>query len=371
MIKIQKEVSASIRSVLSHALLSLVSLEKLDASLKSSYQTYSELSECCPTKEVNEINFLTEASHLKCLNYTTPNIFTLKLRNIYFCPKYNILHTKSRQIIEESISTQKELDQFDSQEFYLKKINTISSICSTFRSHKNGYYHTLIDNLPRLYLLHDSTFKDIEEIKILLSTEPTKVEQFYLRKLLPKNAKIKLLNNQEKYQLENFIFTSFLSRRFSGYLPSKYVSWFLEKTSPKRPRKKNNRIFISRIPTHKGRQRCILNEDQLFERALQPYGFKRYILEYMTIEEQIELFYDAEAVVAAHGAGLTNTIFSEEINVLELFPTQFVLPHYYFLSKSLGHKYRYLCAQEKGKSSNFNVNIEATLNIIKKMNLKD
>ncbi|MGD1948607.1 MAG: DUF563 domain-containing protein [Leptolyngbyaceae cyanobacterium] len=363
--KLQKEISTSFKSALSHTLLSRGSIHQLEDSFKESYQTYPELSGHVSISDASSINFLPEAKALQSSRYTTPNIFALRLNDLYFCPEYNILHTKSRQILEESISTQKELEQFDAKAFYLKKTKTISGVCSTFRSHKNGYYHTLIDNLPRLYLLHGSQFQEIKEISILLSSQPSKVESFYLDKLLPDNAKVLLVDKDETCKLKDFIFPSFLSRRFSGYLPLAYISWFIKRVAPNRPRKKVNRIFISRIPTHKGRQRCILNENELFER-LEPYGFKRYVLDHMKIEEQIELFYDAETVVAAHGAGLTNAIFSEKINVLELFPTQIIVPHYYFLSKSLRHNYRYLCTQEKGKSSSFNVDIEATLSIVNK-----
>ncbi|EKU97434.1 hypothetical protein Lepto7375DRAFT_6624 [Leptolyngbya sp. PCC 7375] len=364
--KLQKEISTSLKSALSHTLLSRGSINQLDGFSKESYQTYPELSEYVSTNDSSSINFLPDAKALKSSRYTTPNIFTLRLNDLYFCPKYSILHTKSRQIIEESISTQKELKQFDAKAFYLRKTNTISGVCSTFRSHKNGYYHTLIDNLPRLYLLHYSKFQEIDEINILLSSQPTKAESFYLDRLLPKNASILLVNKNETYKLTDLIFPSFLSRRFSGYLPSACLAWFTNRVSPSRPRKKVNRIFISRIPTHKGRQRCILNEDELFK-LLESYGFKRYVLDHMTIEEQVELFYDAEAVVAAHGAGLTNTIFSEEIHILELFPTKFVVPHYYFLSKSLGHTYNYWCGKKIGKSSNFEVDLSAVSNIIQRL----
>ena len=365
--KLQKEISTSLKSALSHTLLGKSSIHQLDGFFKESYQTYPELSEYVSTSDASSINFLPDAKTLKSSRYITPDIFSLRLSDLYFCPEYSILHTKSRQIIEESISTQKELNQFDAKAFYLKKTKTIAGVCSTFRSHKNGYYHTLIDNLPRLYLLHHSKFQEIKEISILLSSQPTKIEHFYLDRLLPKNAKVLLVDNHETYKLEDLIFPSFLSRRFSGYLPSAYIEWFVKKIAPNRPRKKTHRIFISRIPTHKGRQRCILNEDELFK-LLEPQGFKRYVLDHMTIEEQIELFYDAEAVVAAHGAGLTNTIFSEKIHILEFFPTQFVVPHYYFLSKALGHIYSYWCGQESGKSSNFEVDLSAVSSFIEHLN---
>lgn len=366
--RIHKRFLSSFKSNLSSTFLDLVSIHKLDTIANDACQIRPDLMESIPTTEAADINFLPSARILKHSSYTTPNIFTLRLKDVYFCPEYNLLHTKSRQIIEESLSTQKDLDQFDVRDFYFKKVSTISDICSTFRSHKNCYYHTLIDNLPRLYLLHHSNFQKINEIKVLLPSEPSSVEKFYLDKLLPKNAKIFSVDKNKLYKFENFIFPSFLSRRFSGYLPSEYRNWFLSKVAPSRPRKKVNRIFISRITTEKGKQRCILNEDELF-RTLQPYGFKKYVLEHMTIEEQIVLFYDAEAVVAAHGAGLTNIIFSKNIKVLELFPMPFVVPHYYFLSKSLDHKYRYWCAQEKYKSSNFKVDTKAISNLVKTLNI--
>jgi capsular polysaccharide biosynthesis protein len=84
----------------------------------------------------------------------------------------------------------------------------------------------------------------------------------------------------------------------------------------------------------------MVNEDELFE-ALKPYGFKKYFLEDLSMDAEIELFYDADYVVGIFGAGLTNMIFSDQIKILELFPSEFVEPNYYYLAKSLGHTYGY------------------------------
>jgi capsular polysaccharide biosynthesis protein len=84
----------------------------------------------------------------------------------------------------------------------------------------------------------------------------------------------------------------------------------------------------------------------------------------MTIEEQIELFYDAEYVVAAHGAGLSNLIFAEQAGVVELFPTPYVLPYFYFVCKSCRHDYYYWCGTESHRDSNFKVDIPAVETIL-------
>lgn len=343
-------------SVLRHFLLGTVSLSHLDHACKDDLYRYPTLIEKISTPEAVRMNFAMPAKTVQASVYETPKIVSLQLKNIYFCPEYNVLHTQARQIIQESLSTQKDLEQFELRAFYHKEIETIPNICSLFRSHKNGYYHTLIDNVPRLYLLRHPRLQKLDEIKIIYANELTPVEQFYLSKLLPHNAKLTQVDSSKLYLLENLIFPSFLSRRFSGYLPTEYRKWFMSKVVPQRSRKKVNRIFISRTATHKGRQRCIINEDELFE-VLQPHGFKRYVLEHLSIEAQISLFYDAEAVVAAHGAGLANTLFSKNIKIIELFPTASVIPHYYFLAKSLGHSYRYWCAHEKDDFDNFIANV--------------
>ncbi len=352
-----------ISSILRHFLLSSVSLTELPNLSNSDWYRYPALAESMTTAEATDMNFLPEAKCIQNSIYKTPDIYTLTLNDICFCPEYNLLHTQSRQIIEESISTQKELGQFNPRAFYGKCVLPIRGICSLFRSHKNGYYHTIIDNLPRLYLLHHPKFRKIKEIKLLCTGNLSSAEAFYLKKLLPENVRVTQVDNSKLYMLKHLIFPSFLSHRFSGHLPSDYRTWFMHQVAPQRPRKQQHRIFISRIATHKGRQRCILNEEALFD-AIRPWGFKCYVLEHLPIEEQIALFYDAEIVIAAHGAGLTNTIFSQEIKILELFPTPFLLPHYYFLAKSLGHQYRHWHSHEKGIFDNFEVTISEVLKIL-------
>ncbi|MBI1247289.1 DUF563 domain-containing protein [bacterium] len=70
-------------------------------------------------------------------------------------------------------------------------------------------------------------------------------------------------------------------------------------------REDRERIYISR--KRRGSRRLI-EENQLLE-LLQPLGFRPVLLEEMSVQEQIQLFQRAEAVVGPHGAGFTNTIF--------------------------------------------------------------
>jgi capsular polysaccharide biosynthesis protein len=76
------------------------------------------------------------------------------------------------------------------------------------------------------------------------------------------------------------------------------------------------RIFITRADS---RFRQVVDEDAMLA-ALAPLGFERVRLSALPWSEQVRLFRDVEAVVAAHGAGMTNIMFStRRPMVVELF----------------------------------------------------
>lgn len=325
------------------------------------------------TPEVKDMNFFHRAKHLQQETYSLPDIYTIVLDNVIYSPIYNALLTKSRKVIADAINTNKTAKRFSVSNLYRRKIEKIPGIYSIFRSTDNSYYHTLIENVPRLYLLDREEYRDFPEIKLLFSSQPTKIEKYYLDKLLPENVKITVVKEEQIYLVEKIIFPTFMNRRFSGYLPLEYLEYFRKKILPQRPRNKVNRIFISRSTDRSkiiektlgigryeqqtiGLGRYILNEEEVFD-VLKKYGFKKSVLEELSIPDQILLFYDADYVVAAHGAGLSNMIFSHQIKIMELFPTQFIVPHYYYLSKSLGHTYAYCCGQEEDIHANFRVNV--------------
>jgi len=98
-------------------------------------------------------------------------------------------------------------------------------------------------------------------------------------------------NYRESY-FSYFSDSSFCWRYFPEYL-----NFFIEKYSAT-TRRKINRIFISRKVAEKGRD--ILNEDELFN-MLSKYGFKKYILEDMLIEDQLDLSMIASMLWGPHG----------------------------------------------------------------------
>ncbi|MBW4666038.1 MAG: glycosyltransferase family 61 protein [Cyanomargarita calcarea GSE-NOS-MK-12-04C] len=330
-----------------------VSLDEVYPDLNKSHIIDSEVI------EAQEIEQMPIAHHLKPLpgeSLQTPVAYTTIIEGVIYCPEYNILLTKNRKIISESFNTIRPKESFNLKSLFNLKVETISGYCTVFHQWTNNYYHTIIDNIPRFYLTCQQELiqNQTEEVKLIHSRYISEMDKFFLSKFITPNVKITPVKKDKLYQIDKLIFSTFLTRDSIGYLPKAYREEFVSKYTPKRLRKKNHRIYISRESAYNGRH--ILNEEELLK-VINQFGFQKIILESMSISEQIELFYDAEAVIAPHGAGLTNIIFSENIKVLELFPCPVITTHYYFISKSVGHTYQYCSATENTHNSNFVVDV--------------
>jgi capsular polysaccharide biosynthesis protein len=80
--------------------------------------------------------------------------------------------------------------------------------------------------------------------------------------------------------------------------------------------------------------------------ALGDMGFQAFVLEEMSVAAQAALFSSADVVVAPHGAGLTNIIYADDLQVVELFGN--VRPHYYRLATMLDFEYSYVLCEKRG-----------------------
>lgn len=118
-------------------------------------------------------------------------------------------------------------------------------------------------------------------------------------------------------------------------------------------------IYITR---RKARVRRVANEEELLQVLLE-YGFETYALEDMTFAEQVLLFHDANVVVAPHGAGLANILFSGEIKVLELTSPLQTLA-YFMICQTLGQEYHYLHSPQTKRDEDFYVDVGAVKEIL-------
>ena len=110
-------------------------------------------------------------------------------------------------------------------------------------------------------------------------------------------------------------------------------STFLDLVNPRIPRA--NRIYISRKVDNLPKELEILLQEYLITE-----GFRIIALEHLTFQDQVKLFNSAEFVVALHGAGLSNLIWStDKVKVFEIFMPNRFNECYRNLSNLLGHNY--------------------------------
>ena len=117
------------------------------------------------------------------------------------------------------------------------------------------------------------------------------------------------------------------------------------------------RLFISRR-TAAGRS--VDNEEDLVS-LLAKHGFIRIACEKLSLPDQIRLFRQAEAIVAPHGSGLLNSIYSPPgTPVLELFSAGDIRRHYWGLAHEMRLSYRFLVGEPvlgRGPEPDIQVNL--------------
>ena len=116
------------------------------------------------------------------------------------------------------------------------------------------------------------------------------------------------------------------------------------------------RIYISR---NDARYRGVRNERALLAQ-LDHYGFERVLLSRLSFSEQIRLFASAEVVIAPHGAGLANLVFSPPgCTVIEFMPKNYVNACFWALSEACGHHYYCIGGvKESGTHNHVTVDLE-------------
>jgi capsular polysaccharide biosynthesis protein len=182
-----------------------------------------------------------------------------------------------------------------------------------------NYYHWLLESLPRLWLIGQAGFTINQIDRFLLNEE-----------LLPFHAQtLEVLGIPQEKRMcarKNRVFRC--ERLFVPSLPADpmvYPSWALsflrERFLPAAASVQLDRVFISR---RQAARRKLLNEPEIEER-LRNAGFKTVMLEELSFREQVGLFASASVMVAPHGAGLSNLVFSQShTRVIELVSPSFI-----------------------------------------------
>lgn len=100
----------------------------------------------------------------------------------------------------------------------------------------------------------------------------------------------------------------------------------------------SNRVYVSRSDADRRRVR---NEEELMN-TLEKLNFVKYVLSELSFRDQVQLFANADIVVGPHGAGLTNLIYSTDVNVVELLTSKGASEHFFVLANELNHSYEFV-----------------------------
>jgi len=219
------------------------------------------------------------------------------------------------------------------------------------------FYHWWIDCLPRYASLQMTS--PVCDLPLILPKPLSPFQQQSMEAVLPKDAKIVFVEHDQWFRVDSLRLPSFVTWKACGFLPPEHANYMREAcfdyADVDQTAAKNKRLYLSRSNI---KRRQVLNEDELISR-LKPMRFEVCRPESMTLADQIRLFQSAECIVAPHGSALVNLLFSNDAKVLELFPTQTPQTHFFFLCKSLGHKYRFLLHHESNEHANFAVDLDA------------
>jgi len=309
------------------------------------------------TPELADATCVPDIAHYAADTYTCPAVYAIELCDVLFCPVNNVVMTDDGRVAAESITSIARPEYLDDHALSARRVTSLPGTHTALRSRFNHYYHHLIDHASRLYFLSVPPLDSHDQIGLLLRSGSTDFEQYLLERLCPPHAHVVSLHRRTLYRIERYVLITPMTRRHAGYQRQPYLSAFEEAFQPSRPSTKAERIYVSRRG-QKGR--IVKNEDAVL-RALRPLGFERYFLEDLSFSEQSRLFYDADAVVAPHGAGLSNLIYSKHARVVEYFPSCYVVPSFYFLAKSKGLGYRRLHACEDWRDDNFEMDVDQLL----------
>jgi len=232
---------------------------------------------------------------------------------------------------------------------HFKPEKSLDSACSLVPLWLN-YFHWIAEEIPKIKAVEYYKEKYQSRIKLIIPQNPPA----YLTKTLnylgyTSGDWIEWTYN--KALVRNLIVPTFpeLSKETLRWLNNRITDQVIHN---KTANKKNYRIFISREDAD---NRRIINENEVTQ-AIGKYGFKAYKLGKLSFEEQVDLFYHAEAVIATHGAGLVNLVWGQHIKVIEIFGSFIQLP-YARICKNLNFPYEQLLAHAENQTKNANIYI--------------
>ena len=187
--------------------------------------------------------------------------------------------------------SQKFFDNFKDIKNSLKKFKELYVLGSNAG---NNYYSNLLQFLPRIF------FNKKTNLKLAIHRNSSNKYRNFIGSIL------KSLNIEFTYVFLDDDFYHFIDSEFPQFLNMKDSIEILKKCiNPKINKEKSKKIYVTREDSN---YRKIINEGDVVT-LLRDKGYKVIIPQLYEIDEQIEIFSNAEKIIAPHGSNLANIIF--------------------------------------------------------------
>jgi len=222
----------------------------------------------------------------------------------------------------------------------LEKIDGKVAVLSVLSG--NVYFHWMVDLLPRIEILRQGI--NLEEIDwFVVNDHQQPFQRETLKSIGIKEEKILASDRHPHIQATELVVPSYPS--YLGWLQPWGLKFlrevFLQGITINRA-DISERIYVGRS---NARYRRVMNEPEVVE-ILKQFGFTYVTPESMSLENQIAIFANAKIIVAPHGSGLTNIVFSNPgTKVIELFSPHYLRYYYWHISRLLGLEHYFLIGE--------------------------
>lgn len=184
----------------------------------------------------------------------------------------------------------------------------------------NVYAHWFCDILPRIILLKKAGVLDKVD-KILINYNKLDFQQESLALLsIPEEKLINCIDDLNFHLVADTVYVPSYPNEHGTVNPwvCNEVKALYKTIASDAQDFNHKRLYISR---RKAVGRRLINEDVLIEYLEQEYGFVKVFTEDFTMAEKVNMFQQAECIVAPHGGGMTNILFCEAgCKVVDIFP---------------------------------------------------
>lgn len=244
---------------------------------------------------------------------------------------------KNFRVIEETISYRHRssigLKNILSSYLFKKKMKVNQPAISIMNGWLDSFYHFTLESLIKLYVLREH----IDSSTVVFHKNKD-LKQFHKEWIEILNLKnVTFIDDNEIVETPLAISCTFTSRDLNHHniVVPEFRNWILSRVENDNVQK-YKKIFIGR---KNARHRNILNLEEV-RRFLEEKDFVYLEMENFNLKQQINIFRNADKIIALHGAALTHLCFAKPTaNVIDLIHEDFNQLCFYKLAKVLGINY--------------------------------